>query len=83
MKKYIVYSLLSTPSQETERLFEKSFSSLCSSLRLYKYLVGSYSLACPNSSVVSFDSSYDCPYISKTLISSGDSLIYLYLEKLL
>lgn len=83
MTNYFLFALRSDSNLDYKTIYEKNFSSYTLSLDMFHSLVGRCIdlVTFPNSAVTSYDDA-DSPYIRKIRISSGDVLIYVYLQKL-
>ena len=81
MEKYFLFALRSDSHSDFETIYEKVFSSYCLSLDSFLTLVGQCVSSISKCVVTSYQTD-DSPYLKKVRVSSGDVLIYIYLQKL-
>ncbi len=81
MEKYFLFALRSDFHSDFETIYEKVVSSYSLSLDMFFSLVGKLSSCFSSCSVDCLDS-VDSPYMRKIRVSSGETKIYVYLQKL-
>lgn len=81
MAKYFLFALRFDSHSDIETIYEKVVSSYCLSFDMFYSFVGQCVSTISKCVVTSYDT-VDSPYIRKIRISSGDVLIYVYLQKL-
>lgn len=81
MEKYFLFAIRFDSDFDSETIYQKVVSSYSLSLDMFFSLVGQC-VSTISKCVVSSCKTEDSPYIKKIRISSGDVLIYVYLQKL-
>lgn len=81
MANYLLFALRFESNYDSEVTYQKVVSSYLLSLDMFNSLVGTI-VSSTSKCVVSSCQTEDTPYIRKIRISSGDVLIYVYLQKL-
>lgn len=81
MEKYFLFALRSDSHSDFVTIYERVFSSYILSVDTFNSLVGRVVSSISKCVVSNFDNA-DSPYLRKIRVSSGDVLIYVYLQKL-